>query len=143
MPHSEIDPIASDARAARAARRLPPGAACAFCGATDARVLAQRRTSKSLLEIHHALGRQNDPGATVVLCLNCHAKASQAQRDAGVFGSVDQSSDLYRALRALRSLASLFEVLPESLISLVQSIEQAVADQGSTKSHEERKGTRQ
>jgi len=110
MRRSEIDPIAADVRKARAARRLPPGAACALCGEPDVRVLAQRRTTKSILEIHHALGRENDLGGWVVLCLNCHARASNAQRDAGVFDQMSGPNDLERLRSAVRSLASFHEL---------------------------------
>jgi len=116
MRRSEIDPIAATVRVERAARRLPPGAACALCGETDVTVLRQRPTPKSLLEVHHAFGRHNDLGATVVLCLNCHTKASNAQRDAGVFEGPEKVSALERLSRSQRSLASFCELLAEGLI---------------------------
>jgi hypothetical protein len=110
----EIDPIASDLRTARAARRLPPDAACALCGEPDVRVLSSRRRTRSILELHHALGRQNDLGAQVTLCLNCHARASNGQRDVGVFDRISTASDLDRLRSAMRSMASFYELQAKS-----------------------------
>jgi hypothetical protein len=128
MRRSESNPIAADVRRARASRRLPPGAACALCGETDVMVLGRRRVPKSLLELHHVFGRQNDPGAKVVLCLNCHTKASTAQRDAGVFESTEKASDLERLSRGQRSMASFFDLVAEALIRQAEQLDATVGD---------------
>ena len=75
------DPIRTDARRARRARRFGPGAACARCGlATPEALIAADR---SILEAHHACGRANDGGLTVPVCRNCHAELTEGQRAAG------------------------------------------------------------
>ena len=76
------DPIGNDVRKLRRARRLGPGAACVICGEANRDQL--KRMSRSLLERHHLAGRANDPELTVVVCLNHHARLSEAQRDSGV-----------------------------------------------------------
>jgi len=42
------------------------------------------RDGAGLFERHHTAGRANLPGHTTLLCLNCHAKVSAAQRALGV-----------------------------------------------------------
>jgi hypothetical protein len=37
-----------------------------------------------VIELHHPLGRAHHPNYTVPLCLNCHTKHSEIQRDVGV-----------------------------------------------------------
>lgn len=75
------DPIRTDARRTRRARRIGPDAACARCGlATPETLIAADR---SILEAHHVCGRANDSGLTVPLCRNCHAVATEGQRAAG------------------------------------------------------------
>jgi len=128
MRRSEADPIGAAVRVERAARRLPPGATCALCGETDVMVLKQRPIPKSLLEVHHVFGRHNDPGATVVLCLNCHTKASNAQRDAGVFEDAEKVSALERLSRGQRSLASFYELLADASIRQAKQLDATVCD---------------
>ena len=77
----EADPIGNDRRRSRQARRLPPDAACALCGETQVATL--RLGDRSLLEGHHVAGEANDRALLVVLCLNCHTKATSGQLDAG------------------------------------------------------------
>lgn len=128
MRRSEIDPIGAAVRRERAARRLPPGAACALCGETDVAVLKRWPIPKSLLEVHHAFGWHNEPGATIVLCLNCHIKATNAQRDAGVFEDARRVSFLERQSLGQRSLASFFELLAEALIRHAEQLDATVDD---------------
>ena len=75
------DPIRTDARRARRARLLGPGAACMRCGlATPETLIAADR---SILQGHHVCGRANDDGLTVPVCRNCHAILTEGQRAAG------------------------------------------------------------
>ena len=74
------DPIRADARRANRARRFGPGAACARCGLVTPETLISAQ--RSILEAHHACGREND-GATVPVCRNCHAILTEGQRAAG------------------------------------------------------------
>jgi len=78
----DADPIATDARRNRRQRTLPPDAACLLCGETVPEAL--RTVSRSWLEAHHVVGEINDPGFTVPVCRNCHAKLTEQQRVSGV-----------------------------------------------------------
>jgi hypothetical protein len=80
--HSGPDPIRSDARGARRRRRLGSSLACALCGESDP--VALTLVTRRLLEVHHVAGRRHDPELTVLLCLNCHARATEALAQAGV-----------------------------------------------------------
>ena len=51
---------------------------CIYCGNTDPLIVRRRR-----IENHHIVGRKSDP-MDVPACLNCHAVASEALRDADV-----------------------------------------------------------
>ncbi len=75
------NPMQNDARRARREQQLGPDAVCVLCGEADlwALILVKR----SLLEQHHVLNRAHDPRLTVPLCRNCHAKLTEAYRQAG------------------------------------------------------------
>jgi len=91
------DPIGADGRRARSRRRVPAGAACAFCGEDDYRVL----------EVHHVEGKANGPGLTVVLCRNCHHLVTLGQFDLGVEFKVGRARHrLERLASGLRSRAA-------------------------------------
>src|SRR5271165_6870425 len=82
----EPNPIQNEVRRARRVRRLAPGAACCLCGETEPAALRMetvRRSTLRLLDAHHPLGEANDEELVLPLCLNCHAKATAAQQDAG------------------------------------------------------------
>jgi hypothetical protein len=60
-----------ETRELQAKRRLGTASpACSHCGYSDWRAL----------QLHHAMGQAND-GMTVILCANCHATLTDAQRD--------------------------------------------------------------
>src|SRR5712692_728683 len=82
MAYTGPDPARTDARRARRRRRLGPGAACAVCGESDPLVLTTSK--RRIVQAHHVVGRRHDPDLTVVLCLNCHARATEALEQAGV-----------------------------------------------------------
>ena len=101
-PIPEPDPADAMLRRERKARRLPPGAACVICGETD----------PLLLEVHHIAGAANDPGSTVVLCLNHHRQQSADQGAAGVdLDSRRTRTLLERIVSWLRGLALFFAML--------------------------------
>lgn len=118
----EEDPIANDARKARRSRRLPPGSSCALCGETDPASL-----QRSLLESHHVAGRANDRGLTVVLCRNCHAKATSEQIDVGAIPPGRAPTVFERLILALRSLGTFFELLAKSCYAWATQLTAAVA----------------
>lgn len=73
----DADPIHTAGRAAVRRRRLGPGAACYRCGKDTPETLL--RVKRSLLEVHHVVGRANDADLTVVVCLNCHRELTEVQ----------------------------------------------------------------
>jgi hypothetical protein len=108
------DPIGDDVRKQRRRRRLGDNAACAICGETDRDQLT--RVPQSLLERHHVAGRGNDAELNVVVCLNHHAKLSEAQRVSGVDLSADPGRPpVRRTAGLLRGLADFAELLVPSL----------------------------
>jgi hypothetical protein len=99
------DPIAADRRRARKARKLPPDAACAFCGITTPEVLLA--VGRSLLDGDHVSGEANDPDLVISLCKNDHAIRSAHQHDEGVdLAHDDGRSVLARQAAALQSEAA-------------------------------------
>ena len=126
----EEDPIGNDRRKSRQSRRLPPDAACALCGETDPTALLNRPASAlppTLLEAHHALGEANASDVIVVLCRNCHAKATEAQRDVEALPPGRAPSCFERLAFALRSLGSFFGLLAQWCHLMAAQLAQAVA----------------
>lgn len=68
----EGDPRKNDQRREARRRMFGPNPACMLCGETDPVVF------------HHTAGHNNDAGLEGPYCLNCHAKAHEALRDASV-----------------------------------------------------------
>jgi len=111
------DPIQNEVRRRKRARPLPPDAACALCGETDPTVLLKttaRRSTRKLLQAHHPLGEANDQEVEVVVCCNCHAKATAAQQDVGALPAGRAPTCLERLALAMRSLAAFFRQLADS-----------------------------
>lgn len=119
-PGQTDEPAAARARReARRTRRLGPDAACATCGVKTPEALV--RLERTILEKHHAAGRANDVTLTVVLCRNCHAIATEAQRTHGApLGQPDTILD--RAIGMLRSLSAFFDVLADALAWLADML---------------------
>lgn len=75
-------------REAKREQRLGRDAVCVWCGVRDLEALREvpKESSlaavirKSIMEEHHVLGRANDPDLKIILCLSCHAIASESQR---------------------------------------------------------------
>ena len=111
------DPIQNEVRRKRRARRLPPDAACVLCGESDPAVLRMEsvpRSTLKLLQVHHPLGEANDQEVEVVVCCNCHAKATAAQQDVGALPAGRAPTCLERLVLAMRSLAAFFRQLADS-----------------------------
>ncbi len=126
-PDPDPDPIGTSARRQRQLRRLPADAACALCGETEPSTLSLVKRPKSLLELHHAAGQHNDPETVIVLCRNCHWKATIAQLDVGALPPGAEPSLLERIALGLRSLGSFFELLAKSCYFWAAGILAAVA----------------
>lgn len=122
------DPIGSDARRNRQARRLPPGAACAMCGETEVAALRQSKVRRSILQEHHVCGRANDPVVTAILCLTHHAKATALQLDVGAIPPGERSSTLEAMELALRSLGTFFELLADLFYRWATHLATAIAN---------------
>ena len=83
-------PSKTAAREARRRRRLGPDAACILCGESNLVPLKSVEGAaldgfvrNGLLERHHVLGRKIDSELVIVLCLSCHAKATESLRRGG------------------------------------------------------------
>ncbi len=125
MSPRERDPIANDAR--KAARRYRfPGAACVLCGESDPDVLVAGR--RVLIELHHVAGAANDAAAVVPLCRNCHAVATERQRDAGVDLTRREDRHLLERLEAaLRSLGTFLALLAERCLAWADGVAAVVS----------------
>jgi hypothetical protein len=98
----EMDPRRNDLREELLRRRYGEGAVCVCCGESDPVVF------------HHLAGKHNDSALEGPFCLNCHAKAHEALRAAGVDISHDPQRSFPERLEAvIRSLAVLFQLLAE------------------------------
>jgi hypothetical protein len=110
---------ASRRRKAQRSRRLPPNACCALCGERNPEML--KAVSRTILQAHHFVGRENDGKATVVLCLNHHAIVTAKQVDLNAsFGK--PVSLLDKAVSMLRSLAALFYSIADVLMDLAAQL---------------------
>jgi ribosomal protein L34E len=120
------DPIGADLTRVRARRRLPPGAVCACCGERDAEVL---RARESVLERHHIAGRVNEPDLTVVLCLNCHRRASTLVPNLGVDLQREQlPPSPERLVAMLRGSAAFLIQLAGALQARAKWLERVIAE---------------
>ena len=80
------NPRKTAGRRARRYQRLGPDAWCRWCGEGSPETLREvaspeiaDRLHGALLERHHVLGCAYDSDLTLILCLNCHALATEDQ----------------------------------------------------------------
>jgi hypothetical protein len=86
------NPLATDARHSERRRKLGPGPyICLFCGIADPLLLIPKpfswlknRVPRSVLELHHVLGRNHDENFTVLLCILCHFMVTEGYLQAGI-----------------------------------------------------------
>lgn len=114
------DPTRTAAREARRRKLLGPDASCALCGVRWLEML--RNACAGLLEKHHVLGRAHDPELTIVLCHNCHTRATEAQRR-GEVPMKPQSNVIDRAIAALKSLEAFLEAALDALARWIADLE--------------------
>lgn len=95
---------------------------CILCGYSV--LTGLRRVSRTWLEEHHVLGRAHDSHVCVILCYNCHAEATERQRDAGVEFR-RQTDPIERVIAELRSLATFFEMLAPALQRMAEGLEES------------------
>lgn len=120
-----VDPIGRDLSRQRARWRFAPGEVCALCGEHDSEVLRRpsARGPKSLLEVHHVLGRANDDELTIVLCLNCHRRASAGMDFAGVGSDPSGDNDrIARLVSVLRAIATFLQQLACTLMTWAEEL---------------------
>lgn len=86
---------------------------CVSCGENDWRVRYER---------HHIAGRRFDPDATVLVCINCHDKLSDRQKDHQSLGHLERS----RAV-VTRSVQGLIDLLCIQLDTL-RKVEDVLSD---------------
>jgi len=100
----EADPRRNDLRKEQRRRKFGPVPVCISCGESDP------------IAFHEVPGHNNDPTIEGPLCLNCHAKAHEALRDAGVpLGAHPPRTMPERLQAVVRALATFFELLARSL----------------------------
>ena len=122
------DPIQTAVRERRRRDRLPPGAACAFCGERSPFALRTvddpdlDRSVRGYLERHHVLGRKTDPGLTIVLCLNHHAKATESLRRGGV-PMETQRDPIERLIAATKAVETFLHDAQLALERWIQELE--------------------
>ena len=103
-------------REAQQRRRLPPGAVCSTCP----------ESAPYLLEQHHVMGQAHEEKVTIILCKNCHAKATEGQLQEEVpLSPTDSFLDCVAAI--FGALAAFFRFLADSLDRLAK---QAIAFAG-------------
>jgi hypothetical protein len=114
------DLVGTEVRHAKRQKRLGADASCFLCGEPQLECLT--KTSRGVLERHHVAGRANDGTLTVVLCLNCHRKATERVEAAGV--SMGEPSDvLERLVMILRALAEFLHLLADAAIRWAGQLE--------------------
>jgi hypothetical protein len=120
----EADPRLNDLRKETRRRRFGPDAACMLCGESDP------------VSFHHMAGRNNDEALEGPVCLNCHAKAHEGLRDAGVaLGRGSHPTVPERIEAVLRALSTFFVLLgnvlwewAERQAAFVRQLDEAVPD---------------
>jgi hypothetical protein len=105
-------------------RELGDDPSCALCGEKNPEALT--RCERSLLENHHIAGSANDSKMTVVLCLTCHRKATEKQRQCGVELCHQPRNLLERLANVLKGLASFFLVVGEILLDWAEGLAKAI-----------------
>ena len=112
----EADPRRNDLRKEQRRRRFGSDPTCMLCGESDPTAF------------HHSAGRNNDETLEGPLCLNCHAKAHDALKDAGVPLLADPERTLPERIHAvLRALATFFELLANSFHNWANRLDAFIA----------------
>jgi hypothetical protein len=119
------DPIRTDRRRARARSKLPPDAACVFCGETTPEALLM--VNRSVLERHHPLGEGVASEVELPTCKNCHPVQTDRQLSVGVALRRERRSLPETLVSVLRALGVFFETLGARLISWAEQLERFVA----------------
>lgn len=128
----KCDPIANEVRRAIRETQFSEHAGCVLCGYQN--VDALRFVVRSVIELHHAVGRANDAELVVPLCANCHAVVTAGYRDAGVPLN-NPSTILHIFVAAFRGLGAFLEMLGQKmaawadwLISLIARLDVELPD---------------
>ena len=117
------DPIGTASREMQRLARLGDSPyVCILCGCTDpvtlirvrADWLEARGAPRNLFHDHHIVGENHDPDLTVLICRNCHAKATEGLLRAGVSMMEESDRNTREALR-LEGLAEFHEDVAAAL----------------------------
>jgi hypothetical protein len=104
-------------REAKQRRRLPPDAVCSICG----------ESAPHLLEEHHVMGQAHEGTVTIILCKNCHGKATEGQlREEVELRATD--TFLERIAAIFGSLAAFFRFLAEAFDRLAKQVKDYAAN---------------
>jgi hypothetical protein len=123
-------PVRTAGRKMRKRERLGGGPyICPLCGETDpvslllvtSEWLDKKGVPTTLFEEHHFLIRAHDSEATVLLCRNCHAKATEGILMAGVTMRPEPNREIRWALK-LEALAAHFQLVSTSLLKSAAEI---------------------
>ena len=104
---TNVDNFASEAARKQRLKALYEGKACVRCGETNAEMLG----AYSRIDLHHVVGRANDPDLVVYYCRNCHAVAGAQLKEVGV---VDLSAKPRRNL--LEVIATVLRAMGRTLM---------------------------
>jgi hypothetical protein len=74
--------LQTEVRKQRRLRALGDHPSCELCGESDPEALT--RCNRTIIEENHVGGISNDAELTQILCLNCHRKVTELQREFGV-----------------------------------------------------------
>lgn len=116
------NPIANAARNEKRQRGLPPNAACAHCGEREPIVLVRETKHQGLIEEHHVAGRANDKEFTVLLCSNCHRRATAQQLDMGALKTMETDNTLDKIIDASYSMAAFHQGAKEAFLRWAEKL---------------------
>ena len=83
------------------------------------------RGKRRIVQMHHVAGRHHDPDLTAVLCLNCHARATEALERAGV-SMRPAPTLLERQIAIYKALAAFFRHLADAQLRQAAELERFV-----------------
>lgn len=112
------DPMKTEKRRAKRELMIGRDQACALCGVSELFALMR-------FDEHHAAAKAHDPNLTVVLCLNCHARATETQRQEGVRFK-PQSTLIETVIAGLTSILAFFRDLCDGLERFVEMLRESV-----------------
>jgi hypothetical protein len=93
---------------------------CLYCGCSEVALLIP--VKKRFLEAHHVLGESHDTDLTILLCRNCHYRATENLLRADV-KMLPEPGPIKRAVIMLRGLSVHHGMLEDTLWNLAMCLE--------------------